>query len=201
MVNQRPLVGLTSESSLEQAICPSSLVFGSFTSNQEFDVSEYSSKESIRKRWRARENRYLQFKRIWQKQYLATLSTRSYWQRPAADLQVGDLVLVEDKAFMRQYQYPLGRVLALPDPENKLQRTVTVQMGCKKATKYNADKSMDVKASFQGPPRTVQKSIRSLIPLECEFSEGDRQDLQKMTKSLPMVRPENLSLFTQLHCK
>lgn len=63
----------------------------------------------------------------WAKEYLNTLIQRNKWQRPRANLAVGDVVLILDPSLLYRGRWPLGKVLEVTYGADGKARVASVQ--------------------------------------------------------------------------
>lgn len=88
---------------------------------------------SCRRAWRQAQYLANLFWLRWTREYLPNLLERK-WNKLRRNLEVGDLVLLEDKSFPRS-KWPLGRVIEVMPSRDGLVHTVKVKTSCMVATR------------------------------------------------------------------
>ena len=207
-LNQRPLTTYHDDmnSDPERILTPSNLVFGTFTSAGEFNLQKFADTDEIRKRWSVREKCLSLFKSIFFNQYIDELAPRKFWQKRLEKLKVGQICLLADAAYKRQYQWPLVKIVSLPQEGDKLSRTAEVRLRCNKKLPLVKDPQQPGKLKFRDQDkkvdgiqintffqpladRIVRKNLHQLVPLEVDNSVPFEEQLVQMAKVLPFINP------------
>jgi len=90
------------------------------------EPSLLDTKTNYVQRWHLVNRLCQHFWKKWRKEYLSILQIRSKWQRPEANLQVGDLVFIKDDRVPR-LQWPRGRVTETHPGNDNTVRVVTLR--------------------------------------------------------------------------
>ena len=129
IVNSRPLTYVdTSSPDSKEPLSPSQIL--TFKSKVVLPPPGVFMKEDVycRKRWRRVQFLANQFWDRWRKEYLVYLMERQKWQKPAVNLEVGDIVLVTDSCVPRS-QWPVARVIDVLRSGDELVRQATLRLG------------------------------------------------------------------------
>ena len=90
------------------------------------EPSELDRRMNLLDRWQINRRMHHQFWNKWRLEYLATLQTRSKWQRKTSNFTVGDLVLLKDES--TPSHWPTGRVTDTHPGPDGLVRVVSIRM-------------------------------------------------------------------------
>lgn len=124
IINNRPLVNVTSDPDSPVILTPSMLLTMKTTS----DVNTlpcFGTKDALRSTWKHVQLLAEEFWRKWKCEYLHGLQVRKKWQTPKRNFKIGDLVLVKDDESSRNY-WPTGVIQEVFVSEDKLVRQVKV---------------------------------------------------------------------------
>jgi len=95
IVNSRPLTPVLLDPTGEEPLTPNHLLI--LRSSADHSTGIFTKEDNyVRKRWRQVQYLTEQFWSRWKREYLQTLQTRSKWQQPQANFEVGDIVLLYD---------------------------------------------------------------------------------------------------------
>lgn len=123
ILNDRPLVAVTSDVRDEQVLTPNHLILlkgNSITLPKEDLQTNYS------KGWRQVTHLATVFWRRWLSEYLPTLQCRSKWCEPKRNLKEGDIVIIASESLPRG-KWPLGVVVQGYESKDGLVRQVSVR--------------------------------------------------------------------------
>lgn len=125
ILNSRPLTKSSEDANDSTAITPAHLLLqrpAMILPPGEFDQETTMT----RKKWKQTQILANHFWNRWIKEYLTTLHLRQKWLKPQRNVQIGDLVLVNDKNIPRGL-WPIGMVTKVfPGPDGKI-RTVELR--------------------------------------------------------------------------
>ena len=96
--------------------CPNPPSLEKFT---QVDLEHYGQK-----RWRRVQVLAEEFWHRWKTEYVSTLQEKQKWTRPKRNIQVGDIVIVKDRA--PRNEWPLARVEAVKTSGDSLGRSVVL---------------------------------------------------------------------------
>lgn len=124
IVNNRPLVGISTDPGSPMPLTPSMLL----TMKTTPDVSHFppfSSKDTLRATWKSVQSLADEFWRRWKSEYLHGLQIRKKWQGHSVNLKVGDLVLIKESDSARN-EWPTGIIERTFPSEDGIVRKVEV---------------------------------------------------------------------------
>ena len=109
----------------------------------------------LKRRWKKVQYLSNEFWARWRKEYLYLLQPRNTWKLPAANAQVGDIVLMKDELSPRG-QWPLATILQTFPGEDGLVRKVRLQV---------ANAHLDHRGKRQRDATVLERPIHKLVPL------------------------------------
>ncbi|XP_054713437.1 uncharacterized protein LOC129222899 [Uloborus diversus] len=131
-LNSRPLTSLSTNVNDFQALTPGHFLIGSPL----LEIPESDSANnhlSFYSRWRLLLQLKEQFWRRWSKDYLQSLQPRTRWTRAGRQLQLGQMVLVEDKASPQGFI--LGRIARIFPGKDDITRVVSIRTATGEVTR------------------------------------------------------------------
>ena len=166
MINNRPLTMVGSDPEDMTAITPALLMTGRPMGNLWCEKSPSEDiADSPAKLWARRQEVADVYWKRFQKEYLLELQSRSKWTNEAMiDLDVGDVVLLADQPKKQRSEWQLAIVTELRRGRRNEIRSVTVRQGA-------AEKG---KTFPKG--KSIEKSIRHIVPLEGNLKSRSRKD-------------------------
>ncbi|XP_053403242.1 uncharacterized protein LOC128558339 [Mercenaria mercenaria] len=126
IVNARPIVPISTDSSEPEVLSPSSIL----TQKADFSTPDFenmSLTDIYRAEWKRVQVLADRFWKRWKNDYLQSLQPRRKWQQEVEDIHVGDVVLVKDVEVIRN-QWPLGIVEEVFPSKDGRVRKLSVRM-------------------------------------------------------------------------
>ena len=125
ILNSRPLTKSSEDANDSIAITPAHLLLQ--RPAMVLHPGEFNKKTTMtRKKWKQAQILANHFWNRWIKEYLTTLHLQQKWLKPQRNVQIGDLVLVNDKNIPRGL-WPIGVITKVfPGPDGKI-RTVELR--------------------------------------------------------------------------
>ncbi|XP_070183219.1 uncharacterized protein [Littorina saxatilis] len=117
-----------------------------------------------RKRWRCVQRMADEFWLLWKSQYLSLLQKRRVWQRPQANVQVGDVVVLHDQNLCRS-EWCMARVIEVMPGSDGLVRRVKVHVGTK---------ALDNHGRPTGDSRILERPIHKMTVLVDRENHEDK---------------------------
>ena len=124
LVNSRPMTYVSEDINDYEPLTPNHFILGRPSKNLNM-ATIYEDDVNHRKRWRRSQALANQFWKRWLTEYLPTLTIRSKWTSKTANVNVGDLVLMNETNTPRG-KWPLGRVTKLFPGDDGIVRVVDV---------------------------------------------------------------------------
>ena len=126
VINSIPLINCSFDPDQPEILSPNILLTHKNSLDEPTMPVQFSVKDIIRSQWKLVQGFADEFWSKWTKEYMHTLQTRSKWENPTKDLNVGDVVLMRDRDSHRS-QWPLEIVKkVLPSDDGKI-RKVEIQ--------------------------------------------------------------------------
>nr|XP_037875903.1 uncharacterized protein LOC119630464 [Bombyx mori] len=125
-LNSRPLCPLTEDpEEFYNCLTPGHFITGGAIMT--LPLSDYTDVHiGVRRRWQLVEQMLQQYWKNWSNEYLTQLQTRSKWNKPTKNINVGDIVLVKDNN-LPPGKWALGRVLETHPGSDGYVRVTTIK--------------------------------------------------------------------------
>ena len=105
VINSIPLINCSSDPDQPEILSPNILLTHKHSLDEPTMPVQFSVKDIIRSQWKLVQGLADEFWSKWTKEYMRTLQTRSKWENPTKDLNVGDVVLMRNRDSHRS-QWP-----------------------------------------------------------------------------------------------
>ncbi|KAJ8020558.1 hypothetical protein HOLleu_40182 [Holothuria leucospilota] len=125
IINARPLLPVSDSPELPSNLSPNMLLTMK-SSQVTAPEGPFNQKDLLRSQWRRVQHLANMFWNKWRRDYLPMLQTRSKWQHPRKEIQVGDVVLIKKE--VSRNEWPLGRVTEIAESKDGHVRKVKVEV-------------------------------------------------------------------------
>ena len=124
ILNRRPLTPISDDPNDTECLTPAHILYpATFAHSSAIIVPENNYESSAQASWKRAQNRISAFWRIWSREYLDLLHTRSKWQTTRDDMRVGDLVILVDESTKR-HGWKMARVVRVFKRDNHVIKVV-----------------------------------------------------------------------------
>ena len=123
ILNRRPITHISTDSRDMEALTPNHLLCpatAQLRHQPEIRMAEEDA-DDARTSWRRAQTRINSFWKIWRRDYLSLLHSRSKWRSTKDNLKLNDLVILADEAVERG-QWKMGRVVETPSADGHVRR-------------------------------------------------------------------------------